>query len=386
MNVSTKKPTVYIVPAVDTEGPVVDPNRNDLLDRWEKVEKAYLEMAAPSWRFENSDSLGRPALISWFLLDWVGFKANPRGRSLGHHQVFDRYRNWGAQFPWADEWAWHYHHVPPSGVGNEWNPDWTTYPSDLSCPPYEDILAHKLIERNWFPTSYRAGGTIQCNRSSAWLEKFIFSDYSQRAPLQFENYGTLIDWSRAPLTWRPYHPSSQDYQGRGEMKRWISRCIDAMVPSVELAETAFSEREAARAFEEAREHGSAIASFFLHDYRPMAKPFTLCFDLIREQAEKYRDVQWVNSTATEALLSVTGFSGREAQLNWDGQYVRADRPPFSEAPFAAIQMGAEISALELERVDHCTWEPKRKLFVGTCLAVAHVSETGNLSTGRWVLR
>ncbi len=55
---------------------------------------------------------------------------------------------------YGDEQCWHYHHPPASGIGNEWGLDWTR------LREYEQIVSRQILEREWFPSCFRAGGTI----------------------------------------------------------------------------------------------------------------------------------------------------------------------------------------------------------------------------------
>jgi hypothetical protein len=375
------EPIVYVVPAIDTEGPVCDPSRTDLLDNWEKVERAFVEVADPKWRYANADSFGGPACLTWFLLDWVGFKTNPRGRDLGHHKVFDRYRSWISRTPWADELGWHYHHVPVSGIGNEWNTNWNTWSPDLKQPPYDDILAHKLIERNWFPTAYRAGGTIQSNDSSTWLETSIFADYSQRAPVLFMEGGAQIDWARSPLTARPYHPDAADYQGVGKMNRWLVRSVDAISAAGASTKPVFKQEDARLAFDEAVKHGSAIASFFVHDYRPMAEEFSRCFACIRKEAES-RKMKWQNIGATAAVESSANLLGDTPRLTWNGRELSSNVDSFCETPFAAIKDRGGIRRIKLKKTGDRSWRPA-EICANALFAAALVSSTGRRALGQW---
>ena len=36
----------------------------------------------------------------------------------------------------------------------------------------------------------------------------------------------LKNWNYAPRSWKPYHPSHDDYQKIGKSRRWIARCLN----------------------------------------------------------------------------------------------------------------------------------------------------------------
>jgi len=133
---------------------------------------------------------------------------------LGHHKIFDHYRrdilNNRNLKKTKDEFHWHYHHMEKSGSWG-WSNSWLEH--DL----YEKIISRKIYERNFYPAIYCAGGYFEDNESSMFLEKWIPFDVSSNSPIKTATY----DWSRAPIEWSPYHPAKNDYQKKGEMRRWL---------------------------------------------------------------------------------------------------------------------------------------------------------------------
>ena len=168
---------IFIALNVDTEGPVTDETHSDLLNNWKAIDESLKKIFSDSFRQEFSDSSGEPVKFNWFIMDWAGFKTNPVKRDFGYHKIFDHYvENFGSSIKkFNDGIYWHYHHPPKSGIGNEWNPNWK------QNREYENILCRAVIERNFFPAIFRAGGTIENNDASNWLEKWIPFDYSSRA-------------------------------------------------------------------------------------------------------------------------------------------------------------------------------------------------------------
>ena len=62
-------------------------------DSWDKISKMHEILFDNKFRFKNADSHGNPWVFSWHCLDHVGYINNPRKRELGHHKIFDYYKN-----------------------------------------------------------------------------------------------------------------------------------------------------------------------------------------------------------------------------------------------------------------------------------------------------
>ena len=108
--------------------------------------------------------------------------------------------------------------------------------------------------------------------------------------------GRSGDWRRAPVTWEPYHPAHDDYQSRGDCKRWIARCLNVGTRFANINLT-----EVDRAFKEAQEGKSVILSFADHDFRDLRKDVEEAYNLIKTVSNKYPKVQYEFAEATEAM-------------------------------------------------------------------------------------
>jgi len=156
---STRPETVHVVHCVDTEGPLceslsdtferlryifgieIEPTRENLIrlqrgdvdlggleddvarivapdllaynESWDDIEAMWGRILTPEFRGRFPDSFGRGWRYTWFLVDHVGFDANPRRRDLGWHRIWDRYhealQHFGIE---EDELAMHHHPVP----------------------------------------------------------------------------------------------------------------------------------------------------------------------------------------------------------------------------------------------------------------------------------
>ncbi|KKU24796.1 MAG: hypothetical protein UX36_C0001G0413 [Microgenomates group bacterium GW2011_GWC1_46_15] len=336
---------------MDTEGPVTDNSDPTLLESWKKVDVALGKIFSPGIRNLIRDDSGKSFKMSWFFLDWVGFRTNPVKRKLGYHKIRDHYtKTWSAQIKqFSDGMYWHYHHPPKDGVGNHWETDW------LWSNQHEDIMNHLIIDRKFYPTIFRAGGTIENNDASLWLENHIPFDFSNRAP--FKN--PFLDWSRAPKKWGVYHPSRTDYQKIGNMKRAIARSLD-----LSGREYTIPEEEVEAAFSQAMQTGNAIFSVFSHDYRDISSQIEHFSLILRDMRKKYPQVKFVNATAQDAInrnLYPTKNIPKidlKIQKGTKGLTIRllSAKHMFLRAPYVALKSkNKEYSRVKVARMEDNTW-------------------------------
>jgi len=334
---------VYIVLALDTEGPVS--TRPDLLSTWDAVDQFVGRLFTPEYRRQVRDSEGGGLVISWFVLTWTGFRTNPAGRDFGYHRIHDHYTaRWGdAMRLWGDGLYWHYHQPAPSRVGTDWTADWS------ASQEYLNILNRLLIDRGYFPSVFRAGGAIQTNEMSNWLEQWIPVDYSSRASRDIDwnaldengrRICDLNDWSRAPDDWAPYRPSPDDYQRPGAMRRVILRC-----PDLKNWIYSLTDDDVERAFERAEQGHDTVMATFDHDYRERSAVFAKAvMQRVARVSARHPRVRWEYANALRAAQRAVGWkSGAgplfELRTAADGAAcnVTADRPLFGPAPYVACR-------------------------------------------------
>ena len=108
--------------------------------------------------------------------------------------------------------------------------------SYVNSPELYQILCRKIIERNYFPSVFRAGFQAERPDSNLFLEQWIPFDITNMSThnnkdldmsLDFK-FGRSGDWRRAPKDWDIYHPSHDDYQTPGICRRWIGRALNVM--------------------------------------------------------------------------------------------------------------------------------------------------------------
>lgn len=318
---------------MDTEGPCDDPGNPELLKDWDQVDKAMDKLFDDGFRFGYPDSDGNGLKFGWFFLTWTGFSTNPRNRDFGYHKVRDHYlENWGKELEkYGDEQCWHYHHPAESRIGNEWGLDWSL------CQEFEQVISRQILERNWFPVCFRAGGTIMDNQSSRWVDTWFPVDYSNRAPLTIKG---LVDWKEARDDWGLYHPDSENFTHAGNGNRIMARCLDLMT-----GEYVLDDEEIHKAFKNAAVGQETVLSVFDHDYRDIAERIeSFCRNVSRIAAE-YPQVKWQYSGPVEGVRNSVGIRTSNglkinALLDNDRIHIWTSGEVFQHIPWIAVEDSA----------------------------------------------
>ena len=348
--------TVYIVFCMDTEGPCDDPLNLEILKNWKQIDIAMDKLFSEDFRIRYPDSFGSNFKIGWFFLTWTGFNSekNFRNRDLGYHKVIDHYRSrWGKKIKsYGDEECWHYHHPPKSGIANEWSSDWN------SSTEYKNIISRQIIEREWFPICFRAGGTIMDKNLSRWVDRWFPFDYSNRSPLKSGPF----DWENGISEWRAYNPDIDFYKTEGSGKRYLARSMDLLTGVYKVGE-----KDIIQAFNEAKKKGSAILSIFDHDYRDIEERINYLMKSFIKISNKFPDVKWKYSSPSDAIIETCSISknreGLEIKTNIKNNLIKisVNSVIHQEYPWIAIEDSkSNIFQLEsnLIRTDNNSWELK----------------------------
>lgn len=276
---------------------VVAPELLDYKRNWEQIQSMLDDALSPQFRRKVTDDFDRGWVYSWHCVDHLGFRDNPRHKDHGYGNVFRFYRNaireTGSNL---DELNWHFH---PLSITREPLAAATSYVNSM------DVLLHvwcrRLIEDEWFPTTNRPGFHSERSDANLFLEQWIPFDFANQATSEPDTgqrdatMGRFGDWHRAPTTWRGYHPHHDDYQAPGNCRRWIFRCLN-----IGTRFRLMREQHIVEAFEEAREHGSAIIAFADHDYRDLRPDVEQFRALLATVRPHFADVKIRFSGAHEA--------------------------------------------------------------------------------------
>ena len=127
---------------------------------------------SPEFRNTLPDSDGGGWIYNWFCVDHVDYTVNPRRKDIGYHNIFDHYQRLLAKSDSRDGLHFHFHPSHPSYYSHK---SATFYLRDSK---FFDILAWRIIERNWFPSVNRAGFQTERPDSHWLLEQWMPFDIS----------------------------------------------------------------------------------------------------------------------------------------------------------------------------------------------------------------
>ena len=312
-------------------------------DTWDKLDAMLFDIMSEDYRQRYADSQGNGWIYSWFVVDHVGYTDNPRRRDIGYHNIFDHYRSLMRETNSPqDDLQFHFHPMP---TYREAHICATSY---LRSPHLWETLARRIIDRTWFPSTFRPGFHAERPDAHWFLEQWLPFDYANQAMSEDAQLGhndvaagRLGDWRRAPQDWSHYQPHHDDYQTPGNCRRTIFRCLN-----VGTRFRLLDEAEVRKAFARSQSGEPTILAFTNHDFRDMRPDVESTHALIRKVAEDFPNVPWHHSRAKDAAqkvlrrtdaskfeLTVT-LTPRGERLVLD---IRANHDSFGPQPFLAIK-------------------------------------------------
>ena len=272
-------------------------------DSWDKVDEMLSRLMSDDFRYRLPDSNGGGWKFTWHCLDHVRFDYNPRRRDIGFHNIFDSYKIWvNENCHYGDEIEWHFH--PMSTYADAHRCATSYFGSDVIY----QVLSRKVIERQWFPSSFRAGFQTERADSHWFLEQWIPFDITNMAiddPSEFDQMidfknGRSGDWRRAPSDWSIYHPDHDDYQKSGNCRRLIGRALNVMNRLASI-----DQYEVDKAFEKARnDNAPVLMGITGHDFRNLEVEVDYVRNLIHKSNKKYPDVSFKYSTVPDGFRKV----------------------------------------------------------------------------------
>ena len=312
------------------------------------------------FRQQLLDTNGHGWIYNWFCLDHVGFTGkNPRQRDLGDHKVFDFYKNKTDGDPSLGSLQWHYHPLPVSGNVHNGG---STY---LNSGNVSEILAKKIIDREWFPSCFRPGFHTERPDSNWFLEQWIPFDFANQSCDSVTEQPDLADgrygnWERATKSWVPYHPDYDDYQKKGLMRRWIARCLNMHARLREI-----TQNEVNNAFLEAQNGSNVLLSFTNHDFRNMAPEITKIMNFIRTASIKFPNVPFSFEEAADGFRKCLNIQKSKAKLSLDLNRIHNQKwelkvqvsgDMFGPQPFLALKdKNGQYFWQNFDFVDDFTW-------------------------------
>ena len=290
---------------------VLNPHLLAYNDTWDKVDLMLDKIMTKDYRNKFLDSRGQGIVYNWHCVDHVGFITNERRRDIGYGNIFKHFEEKIDEHQAIDKIHWHFH---PLSYNKEGHIIATSYENSMYI--LHQVITRRVIDHDWFPTANRAGFHAIRQDSSFFMEQWIPFDFSNQSEYSPETLSTndlkggrLGDWRRAPKTWKPYHPSHDDYQTEGSMNRYTTKCLN-----IGTRLRLLSDEEIIEAFKLAQAEGQSILSFTNHDFRDMEIDIDDIYHRIFNIAKDFEDVDILNSDAVEAMQRYL-YSESEVQEN-----------------------------------------------------------------------
>ncbi len=270
---------------------------------WKDINKMLQKINKKDFRNAILDSNGNGWKFSWHCVDHVDYKINPRKRTLGYHKIFDFYSKYIKKN--NDKVHFHFH---PMSTYKEAHRNAKSY---FNSPHLYQVISRRIIDRDWFPTAFRAGFHIERPDINLFLEQFIPFDLSNTSKIEKNKKKDLIgsrgfDWRRATKKWKIYNPHHDDYQIPGHCRRYIGRVLSIRnrVDSIDLKETL-------KAFKQANSGEKTMLAVTSHDFRDLGTEVEEVRGYLKKAMKKFPKVKIYFVDTAEAFRKVLNFSNKK---------------------------------------------------------------------------
>ena len=292
---------------------MIDPELLQFKKNWDEVGEMLDRILDLSFRNKYTDSFGNGWIYNWHIIDHVGFEHNRRSKALGYQTVFNYYlEKLAATDSSQDSIQWHFHPVPFNKEAHLCATSYLNSYHELS-----QVIARRLIDKNWFPVVNRAGFHTVRPDSNWWLEQWIPFDASNQSIEESGNTfadtanGRYGDWRGAPSDWSIYNPDLYDWRKKGPLKRSISRCLNMKTRFRNITVAEFE-----KAFARARDTQQDVyVGFTNHDFREMSNEIHDVYLSLIEAAEKFPEVSFRFSDSVSAFRACLNYGELEVTAN-----------------------------------------------------------------------
>ena len=313
-----------------------DPSRN-----------AYTVMD-PTFRADLVDSYGQPMKMTWWMMAGNIFRyatnTNIPVPNIMTLYLMKKYHGENV-IRNGDELSLHYHTFYWSDYDQDgiyyWNQSKTFMES---LDDFNVTLAQFLLEEQVFPVSFRSGWHYMDNDWQKYLDESVLpysmhNDYPAKRTEDSEPIDNIFDWSQAPSTFLPYHPSSENYQIPGDGPGWQVRSASFWKTRVnDYMDTVFAA---------AQQGTDQVACFWAHlPEIDFPENMQMIDSLAHHYASIYTDVEFKYCTAIEAMQLWRQSSDEQAPtLNFSDEIVgdavyfniEVDEIIFQQQPFVAVK-------------------------------------------------
>lgn len=308
------------------------------IEDFSQLDQMLDKITSKEFRMSIPDDFGQGWIYSWHCMDHLDYEDNPRRKAVGMHTIFDYYQRRINESQSPDKIHWHFH---PSTFFNEGNRSTTNYVYSRNL---HKIIARRVIDRSWFPSAHRAGYHTERVDSHLFLEQWIPFDLSNQAMPEEDakksglESGRFGDWRGAPSDWSLYHPSHDHYQIPGHCRRWIARCLN-----VGTRHHLITQNEVDQAFLLAEKNGKALLCVSNHDFRDMSEDMPYVHGLLTSASKRFNNVKFKYTDSVNGMRSVAYTDSELSQakpiqlkleLNGNIASVRISQgQPFGPQPF-----------------------------------------------------
>lgn len=325
------------VPLKEAIKTFLDPHLIGSHGSWPEIDNMLQKITSSDFRLRFADSFGNPWTYNWFCMDHVGFDGyNPRHRDAGYHNIYDHY-NKIKSIKQYDHISFHYH---PIAFNKNYHASGTSFWGGKIT----EILSRRLIDRNFFPSTFRPGFHTERPDSHFFLEQWIPFDFANQSTKSLDTNqpdcgnGRFGDWRRATTEWKIYHPSHDDYQIEGNCRRYIARCLNMYARLRSITQDDIDD-----AFQQAKEKNQDILlSFSCHDYRDMEFEIKRLYEMMQKSSNQY-DIPFCYAQADVAMRKVLGLvpQSLDMEMKFDAKEnkidVKTNHNIFGPQPFLAIK-------------------------------------------------
>ncbi|MFH2055086.1 MAG: dockerin type I repeat-containing protein [bacterium] len=359
--------TVYVVAALDTEPMNLSgyPYSQTLtLSNYSRVgSSVMMGIMNPLYRARYVDSYGGKLKLTFYLMSSESICQSDRGCNA----IYTAMKQFAPEVSaYGDELAWHLHNTAWCTLGQGYfDSSWsqiitfngTDYGYSKDVEAAEKMLSQLLIEEGFFPTDYRAGWVWENNDFSNWLDDVMPFDFSNLAPLGsptpppsnvFWNY---YDWSRAPRGWHTYHPSRDDYQVQGGLKRSMFYCSCCGLNGGDFE----------NAFQRAAQGENVYLCLYGHTYTNLDNFFNMNWQGTLVQRSIEYNVPFKFATAREAACAVLGrpintvAPALTLEQRGNSIEIRVDREIYQWLPYCAVKENGQYRRVIPQRTGDRVW-------------------------------
>ena len=253
---------------------------------WPMIKKMLAKISSSNFRQSIVDDTKNEYVLTWHCVDHVNYKFNPRKRTIGYGKIFKFYKDHIAKSETRDKLGFHFH---PMSIYQEAHRNATLW--QRSDNLYQ-ILCRRIIDEKWFPVANRAGFHVERPDSHLFLEQYIpfdLSNTNKMAKKSKDDAGAASgwDWRRAPNKWEIYSPSHDDYQINGKCRRYIGRVL-----SINNRTESVDQTEVNKAFQRANNGKNTLLAVSSHDFRNIEAEILEFYSYIKKAKKKYPKVKY----------------------------------------------------------------------------------------------